>query len=205
MNATQPWNIVFLIGFVVFFRIRYVFATRAKGQTKAVNQFDRLERILLAMMFPPTVLLPMLYLFTPLLAFADYRPPWVVPWFGAAFMIIALWLFWRSHADLGENWSVSLEIREGHELVTHGVYRFVRHPMYAAIWLWSFAQGMLLANWLAGCLGVPAFATMYCLRVSREERLMCESFGEAYREYSRQTGRLIPRITSIFASVGKRA
>jgi protein-S-isoprenylcysteine O-methyltransferase Ste14 len=42
-------------------------------------------------------------------------------------MTLAVWLFWRSHADLGRNWSPSLELREGHELVTEGVYRYVRH------------------------------------------------------------------------------
>ncbi len=50
-------------------------------------------------------------------------------------MVAALWLFWRSHADLGRNWSQAFELRKGHELITHGVYRVVRHPMYAAIWL----------------------------------------------------------------------
>ena len=94
---------------------------------------------------------------------------------------------------VGQNWSVSLELRENHELVTRGVYRFVRHPMYASIWLWALAQAMLLQNWLAGWSVLPAFALMYVLRTPREERLMCEKFGERYFAYMRQTGRLFPR------------
>lgn len=205
MNLHQPWNIVFLVGFIVFYGIRFVYTRAAAGGKKAVNRFDGVERMLLALMFPPTMLLPLVYLFTPALAFADYPLPAFVPWIGAVLMALSLWLFWRSHADLGRNWSVSLELREGHELVTGGVYGHIRHPMYAAIWLWAFAQGMLLANWLAGWLIVPAFAVMYLLRVSREERLMCESFGEAYREYMSRTGRLFPRISRIVARCGKRA
>ena len=200
MNVLQPWNIVFLSGFIAFFGIRYIFARRTRGETKEVNRFDRLEGLLLGVMFPPTLLLPLVYLFTPLLAFADYQLPPLVPWFGTAFMVLALWLFWRSHADLGQNWSVSLELRQGHQLVTRGVYRYIRHPMYAAIWLWGVAQGMLLANLLAGWLVLPAFAAMYFLRVSREEQMMCETFGDEYREYVHQTGRLVPRFTSIFAA-----
>ena len=73
-------------------------------------------------------------------------------------MLAALWLFWRSHADLGQNWSVSLEIRKDHRIVQHGVYRLIRHPMYASIWLWSIAQALLLANWLAGWSAVVPFA-----------------------------------------------
>ncbi len=194
MNVLRPWNLVFLIGLVVFFWIRHVFLKRTKGQKKAASRFDRLEKALLLLMVPPTLLLPLLYLFTPLLAVADYRLPPLVPWLGAAVLVTSLWLFWRSHADLGQNWSVSLEVREGHQLVTQGVYRLVRHPMYASIWLWAIAQGMLLENWLAGWSMAPVFAVLYFLRTPREEALMCEFFGEEYRQYMRRTGRLFPRI-----------
>jgi len=196
-NVTQPWNMIFLVGFIVFVAVRAVYARPAQAEEKTVSRFDGRERLLLAIMFPPTMLLPLLYLFSPFLAFADYPLPVPLPWFGAATMAVALWLFWRSHADLGRNWSVSVEIREGHELITHGVYRHIRHPMYAAIWLWAIAQGLLLENWLAGWSVVPAFAVMYFLRVAREEELMCESFGDAYRDYMRHTGRIFPRIKKV--------
>jgi protein-S-isoprenylcysteine O-methyltransferase Ste14 len=194
MNILQPWNIFFLVCFIVYSYIRHVFIERTKHEKKTVSRFDGLEKILLFMMFPPVILLPFFYLFTPLLAFADYRLPVLVPWFGAVTMVISLWFFWRSHADLGQNWSVSLELRENHELVTHGVYKYIRHPMYASIWMWGIAQGMLLQNWFAGWSVVPAFAAMYFLRTPREEQLMCELFGEEYRDYMRKTGRLFPRI-----------
>jgi len=108
-------------------------------------------------------------------------------------MVLALWLFYRSHADLGRNWSVTLEVRKGHELVQQGVYRSIRHPMYASIWIWCFAQGLLLANWLAGWYSLVAFAIMYFVRTPREERMMCDSFGQEYRDYMRKTGRVFPR------------
>jgi protein-S-isoprenylcysteine O-methyltransferase Ste14 len=50
-------------------------------------------------------------------------------------LVIGLWLFYRSHADLGTNWSITLEIREQHRLITQGVYRRIRHPMYSALGL----------------------------------------------------------------------
>ena len=116
--------------------------------------------------------------------------PAFVPWCGAAVMLLALWLFCVWHADLGQNWSVSLEVRKGHQLVKHGVYRMIRHPMYAAIFLWCIAQGLLLANWLAGWSAFATFALMYVIRTPREERMMCEFFGQEYRDYMGQTGRL---------------
>jgi protein-S-isoprenylcysteine O-methyltransferase Ste14 len=118
----------------------------------------------------------------------------VLPWCGAFALAASLWLFWRSHADLGTNWSVTLEIRKGHELVRHGIYRSIRHPMYASIWLFGLAQGLLLQNWLAGWCAVVTFAPMYFLRTPREEQMMCEFFGPEYREYMERTGRLFPRL-----------
>ena len=108
-------------------------------------------------------------------------------------MVGALWLFWRAHVDLGLNWSITLEMRKDHELIVHGVYRRVRHPMYAAIFLFAIAQGLLLPNWLAGWGGFGSFAILYLVRTPREEKMMLEFFGEPYRDYVRRTGRLWPR------------
>jgi protein-S-isoprenylcysteine O-methyltransferase Ste14 len=189
----QRWNLVFLLGFIVYVCLRGVFKQRTKHNKRVIGHVDALERILMAIVIPGALLLPVVYLFTPWLAFADYHLPPFAPWLGTVVMIAALWLFWRSHADLGQNWSVALEVREGHQLIKHGVYGSVRHPMYASIWLWCLAQGLLLENWLAGWYALLAFALMYFVRTPREEQMMCDSFGEEYRDYMRQTGRLLPR------------
>ena len=190
----QPWNIAFLIGFIAYLTIRGVFARRTKANQLVVRRVDALEKALLALVIPTSSLLPLLYLFTPWLAFTDYRLPAIAPWCGAALMLAAIWLFWRSHADLGQNWSVTLELRKGHQLVRHGVYRSIRHPMYASIFLWSLAQGLMLQNWLAGWSAFVTFSLMYLLRTPREEQMMCEFLGQEYRDYMRVTGRLFPRI-----------
>jgi len=189
----RPWNVVFLASFIAYMGIRAAYARRTRGNERAVSRVDRRDRALLLLVLIGSLLLPLVYLFTPLLAFADYRLPAFAPWAGAAVMAAALWLFWRSHADLGRNWSVTLELRKGHELVRHGVYRSIRHPMYASIWLYCLAQGLLLPNWLAGWSAFVTFGLLYFVRTPREERMMCESFGQEYRDYMRQTGRLFPR------------
>lgn len=190
----QPWNVVFLIGFAAYLGIRHVFAKRTKSQETVLNRIDGLERALLIAVIVSSLLLPVLYLFTPFLAFADYLLPAPVQGFGAAVLGGALWLFWRSHADLGSSWSVSLEIRKEHQLVTEGVYRSIRHPMYAAIWLWCIGQGLILENWMAGWAALICFAGLYVVRTPREEAMMIECFGEAYRGYMLRSGRVLPRI-----------
>src|SRR5688500_745856 len=190
----QPWNIVFLVGFIVYVIIRGVFEQRSKGNVKAVSRSDRRELVLIVLMALGSMILPIVYLFTSLLRFADYRLPPFLQWIGAILMVVALWLFWRSHADLGTNWSRTLEIQKGHQLVTHGVYRSIRHPMYASIAMFSLAQGLLLENWLAGWSAFVAFAILYFVRLPHEERMMSEFFGQQYDDYMSQTGRLLPRL-----------
>ncbi|MGH9837729.1 MAG: protein-S-isoprenylcysteine O-methyltransferase [Blastocatellia bacterium] len=194
LRQIHLWNLVFLVGFLTYVVIRGIFEQRIKGHENAASRSDGRERLLILIMAIGGILLPILYLFTPWLEFADYRLPAFVPWLGAVVMVAALWLFWRAHADLGRNWSRRLETRKGHQLVTHGVYRSIRHPMYAAIWLFSLAQGLLLQNWLAGWSAFVAFAVMYFIRIPHEEQMMREFFGQAYLDYMGRTGRLFPRL-----------
>lgn len=135
-----------------------------------------------------------LHVVTSRLEFADYELPAWTGWVGVPVFAAGVGLLWKSHADLGRNWSPSLEVMEGHSLVTRGLYRFIRHPMYAAHWLWVVAQPLLLHNWIAGLGGLAVFLPLYLLRVPREERMMLNRFGDGYRSYVKQTGRLFPRM-----------
>jgi protein-S-isoprenylcysteine O-methyltransferase Ste14 len=137
---------------------------------------------------------PAIYLATPWLSFADYPFQPILFWAGVLTSIATFWLFWRSHVDLGRNFSMKLVIREKHGLVTTGIYRRIRHPMYASFLLWSLAQALLLPNWVAGVAGFLGFAVLYFPRVGREEQLMLKAFGSEYRDYMMRTQRLLPYI-----------
>ena len=76
-------------------------------------------------------------------------------------------LFFESHRALGTNWSITLEIRDRHRLVTDGLYRYVRHPMYSSFWLWAIAQALLIPNWIAGLTGLAGVAGLYFSRSAR--------------------------------------
>jgi protein-S-isoprenylcysteine O-methyltransferase Ste14 len=96
-------------------------------------------------------------------------------------------VFHRSHADLGTNWSITLEIREGHRLVTEGVYRRVRHPMYLALLLHGLGQAILLPNWVAGPAYLVVMLVLVAFRLGPEERMMRERFGAEYDAYAART------------------
>jgi protein-S-isoprenylcysteine O-methyltransferase Ste14 len=141
---------------------------------------------------------PLAYILTPWFAVADCGwPPGlsaIAGGTGVALLLGALWLFWRSHRDLGANWSPSLEIVSEHRLVTQGVYGAIRHPMYASQALWSIAQLLLLQNWVAGPASLVAFLPLYLVRVPQEESMMLQHFGDEYLIYCQRTGRLLPPL-----------
>lgn len=96
--------------------------------------------------------------------------------------------------DLGLNWSKVLEIREDQEFITHGVFRPIRHPMYAAHVLWGIAQVLMLENWLAGWSLLVMTVPIMLFRMVVEERMMIETFEDEYRAYIEKTGRILPRL-----------
>jgi protein-S-isoprenylcysteine O-methyltransferase Ste14 len=192
----NPWfgKAMFLVGIAATIIIRAPHGGRSRKVAVVESRKGPLDTALLALMWITGMILPLMAIFTPLLSFADYPLHPVAFAIGTLVLCLGIWLFYRSHADLGKNWSISLEIRENHELVTLGVYRLIRHPMYTAIFLQAIAQALLLSNWLAGPSCLLAFLVMLAVRLSREEQMMLNKFGEAYGEYMKRTQRLIPRL-----------
>lgn len=137
-------------------------------------------------------IVPCIYLASHFPRFADYQVTPALSYLGIAVDALALWLFYRTHRDLGHNWSVSLDLRERHTLVTTGIYAILRHPMYAGFWLMAVAQALLLPNWIAGPAGLIGFAILFFGRLRREEEMMIAAFGDEYRSYMRRTARIVP-------------
>ena len=192
---------VFLIGAVIWFIIRIPARRRARKTAVKLSGRGLREKVLMAISLAGLGIVPFVYIATQFggarLRFLDFAERPFVPalaWLGTLAFAASLWLFYRTHKDLGRNWSVSLDIRESHKLVTTGVYALVRHPMYSAFWLWAVAQALLLPNWIAGFSGIVGFGMLFFGRVGEEERLMCDAFGDEYRAYMRRTSRVVPGL-----------
>jgi len=187
-------KVIWVLGVVGWFIIRYPH-DRCARRTPKLRRTDRGREIaLMAISATGLGVLPFIYVVSDAPRFANYPfRPWQA-WIGDAVFAASLWLFHRTHKDLGRNWSVTLEVRDQHTLVTSGVYSRVRHPMYSAFWLWALAQALLLPNWIAGPAGLIGFGTLFLLRVGREEALMIETFGDDYRRYMARTARILPGI-----------
>ena len=193
LGIDNIFEFIFLVGFVTGSVIRKIYTFRCR-HGKAVRKNKSVADIILISAAGIAMVLPFVSIFTPLLDFADYRLPAWLRWIGTGVFAMALLLLWRSHADLGRNWSAILQIKQEHTLVTDRIYRYIRHPMYAAHLLWAVGQGLLLENWLAGWTFLVVFVPLYLIRVPKEEKMLLEQFDEQYRRYISRTGGIIPRF-----------
>ena len=101
-------------------------------------------------------------------------------------------LAWSDH-HLGVNFSHFLRIRSDHALVQTGPYRWIRHPIYTSGILFFLAMLLASSNWVVG-LCWSGVLVLYAYRIPREESMMLDEFGEMYRQYSKTTGRLLPKF-----------
>ncbi|HIH24988.1 TPA: isoprenylcysteine carboxylmethyltransferase family protein [Candidatus Woesearchaeota archaeon] len=100
----------------------------------------------------------------------------------------------KGRYDLGKNWANHIKIYGGHTLITTGMYRVVRHPLYASlIWI-AFAASIAYQNWLGVLLTATVFTPMMSYRARQEEELLSERFKE-YKEYMKRTPRFFPSVT----------
>ena len=184
--------IIWFVGMIGWYIIRYPFARRSRKTAVSRSFLDLKEWLLLAIAAVGTFYLPAVYALTGFPA--QFNRPFVpsVAWLGVIVLGASLWLFRRSHADLGRNFSATLKIRETHKLVTGGVYRHIRHPMYTSFFLLALAQLLLLPNWFVGIAGFVGTGLLYAFRIKREEKMMIEAFGDDYRSYMARTKRVVP-------------
>jgi protein-S-isoprenylcysteine O-methyltransferase Ste14 len=187
-------KLTFVLMTIGWYAIRFEHARRSRRLALRHNARDVRENVLLLISLGGLGVLPMLYIATAFPRFADYPFRPVQAWLGVVFAIAALLLFQMTHRALGRNWSVTLQLRQDHKLITSGIYRRIRHPMYTAFWLWAIAQACLLPNWFAGLAGLVGFGSLFFGRVGREEQMMLDTFGDDYRHYMSRTYRIIPLI-----------
>lgn len=187
--AKAGWVILAIAWWIV----RRPFERKARRAGIARDEMKLDERIRLSISLTGLGLIPFLYVAFGFPRFADYGVRPVLTALGYLTGAASLVMFYLTHKALGRNWSVSLQLRDDHKLVTEGVYARIRHPMYTAFWLWAIAQALLLPNWIAGFSGLVGFGALYALRVGPEEQLMIDQFGDEYRAYMARTGRLLPK------------
>ena len=139
---------------------------------------------------------PFVYLINPnWMNWSKIGLPESIRWFGVGIGILcALGIYWL-FSSIGSGITPTSATRKEHKLVTRGIYRWIRHPLYTIGSSFIISFGMMADNWFITAFGILAFILM-AVRTPKEEANLIEKFGDEYREYMKHTGRFLPRLGS---------
>ena len=137
---------------------------------------------------------PFVYLVNPgWMAWSKVGLPVWVRWLGVGIGVLnTLGIYWL-FSSIGTGITPVSATRKEHKLVTNGIYKYIRHPLYTFGSSMFVSFGMMADSWLIAALGVLTFILM-AIRTPKEEANLIEKFGDEYREYMKRTGRFFPKI-----------
>lgn len=196
MNHETIFRLIFIAVFALSFSISAYHRHRARKQSgkiprQAEGKLFVALRLLLAL---PLYLAMFAYMINPKwMAWSALVLPTWLRWLGAGLGLAMVPLLYWLFRSLGKNVSETVLTKESHELVTHGPYRWIRHPLYTVASLGIFALSLVAANWFM-LLMILLIMMMLPALAAKEEAQLIEKFGNAYREYMQRTGRFLPRL-----------
>lgn len=190
----QPYSILLLalLAFVGVIRTWAFYRYRREPFGRPLDQTRQslLVRIVRLGSTVPTVL----WIFTPSLNFAQIDLP---PVFRILGMLIflggALLLYWV-HKVMGNFFSPLVQLKENHQLLTSGPFRYLRHPMYSSVLACVVGGFFLTANWAYFLIQAVIFAILIIVRVPPEERMLLDRFQAEFEAYRRRTWRIVPFV-----------
>jgi protein-S-isoprenylcysteine O-methyltransferase Ste14 len=176
------------IAFFVYWQIKGANTKTTQRIESAASRIMRISifLVVIALLLPIRIALPWLYL---QLWPVGYWPFWLGAAVTIAGLVFAVW----ARGYLGRNWSSSVTIKQGHELITTGPYAVVRHPIYTGI-LTGFLGMAIAISQVRGFVVVVLILFAYWTKLRIEERWMRSEFGETYATYARRTAALVPYL-----------
>lgn len=178
-----PWYIIAAYWLVTAFRTR-----RTKATERSADRLITIGVVLLAyeLLFAQWPRLgPLRLRFVP-----DER--WIA-WTGIALTWIGVAIAIWARYCIGVFWSARVTLKEGHQLIRTGPYAFIRHPIYTGLLVGAIGTALVVGEW-RGIVAVLLLLAAHSFKALREERLLTQEFGDAYRSYRRSTGFLLPRL-----------
>lgn len=175
------WNALLLVWLVMWFSMK-----RAK---KSETAGERLQHVI-------PVVFAFWLLFQNYYAFLNaklFRQTPLLLWAGILLTTLGVGISIWARLSLGANWSGMVTLKQGHELIRKGLYRWVRHPIYTGI-LVGFIGTALIEGHARGWLGFLVLLLSFYFKARREENFLRQEFGEGFEEHLRHTGMFLPKL-----------
>lgn len=196
MNTESTFHILAVVLLLATVSISIYHRHKANQSGETINETEEGRVILVARKFFGLVLWfsATAYLINPAwMAWASLPLPAWMRWSGAAVMAVCLPLVYWVFSSLGKNVTPTVVTRRESTLVTHGPYRWVRHPLYTVGFLAYAGFSLLAANWFIFAILLLAFPFLH-MRTPIEEARLVDRFGEDYLRYMEHTGRYLPKL-----------
>jgi protein-S-isoprenylcysteine O-methyltransferase Ste14 len=196
MNQDATLRAVLVVGFLVVLIVTLYHRRRSWASKEKLDR--RQEGLFILATLRPVGLLVWLgviaYLVNPAwMVWSAVTLPVALRWTGVGVYAIGVALLTWTLRGLGTNLTDTVVTRRAHTLVTHGPYRWVRHPFYDAMALLILAIALIAANWFVLLAGAALFGLL-AVRTQTEEAILLARFGEPYRAYRQRTGRFVPKL-----------
>ncbi len=109
-------------------------------------------------------------------------------------LLTILILLFNVYVKLGKYYSIDVNIKEQHKLITSGIYGIIRHPTYLAALLYLITQQLYIPNKIGIISSCIAMSGLLFFRIPKEERLLEQTFGYEYIDYKINTHKIIPYL-----------
>ena len=192
----NTFHLLFSLSFLAMIGIRVVFHRKAaRERTNVEHKESNLNVAVRGIFGFGYIFCLLIYILAPRLFDWALTPlPLWLRWTGAAITVgsIALlaWIQWA----LGVQFHITVHTQDDHQLISHGPYRWVRHPMYTNFFLMGLGWFILTANWFIGLPLMIGIVIVVLVRIENEENVLLELFGDEYHIYMQRTGRFMPKL-----------
>jgi protein-S-isoprenylcysteine O-methyltransferase Ste14 len=174
--------------FLLYWQIKAVHTKTTQRLEPVGSRVLRVFIFVIAIVMLSTTRIPLPWLYLQL------WPDGLLPfWLGAAVTIAGLLFAVWAREHLGSNWSRSVTIKQGHELITTGPYAVVRHPIYTGI-LGGFLGTAIALSQVRGLIVLVLIFFVFWIKLRMEEEWMRAQFGEVYSTYAHRTAALVPYL-----------
>uniref|UniRef100_A0A2P2JLI8 Protein-S-isoprenylcysteine O-methyltransferase n=2 Tax=Rhizophora mucronata TaxID=61149 RepID=A0A2P2JLI8_RHIMU len=180
-----------LLAVIFFNSSEYLLAVAIHGRSNVT-----LKSLLISKNYLLAMAFSVLEYFVEIILFPGWKELWWISNVGLALVVIGETIRKVAIITAGQAFTHVIKIyhEEHHELVTHGIYRFVRHPSYCGFFIWSVATQIMLCNPVSTAAFAFVAWRFFAQRIPNEEYFLMQFFGSKYEAYARQTPSGVPFV-----------
>lgn len=189
--------IIYVVYTIILIKVKRIASRKVKllGQEKYINPYARKDsRVLLSLIFIEVVLF-FLYIFKiDFIIYFNFIIPDFLRFLAILLGISGVFIIGLASFTLDGEFSETIELKEGHRLITNGPYKYIRHPIYSGFIILHLGVTIALSNLIIFIIYNIGLLILLIERIPKEEKVLHLYFGKSYEEYCKRTGRFIPKI-----------